>query len=150
MGKTLFETLTGAVVLAVAVVFIVFAYTRSNVATVAGYEVTARFSSVDGLSVGDDVRISGIKVGSIVSQELDPVMYRAVVRMSIDPAVSLPEDTTAAVVTEGLLGGKYMALDPGGAEEFIAPGGEITFTQSSINLEGLLGKFIFGAGKEEQ
>ena len=150
MGKTLFETLMGAVVLAVAVLFFVFAYTRSDVATVEGYEVVAKFTSVAGLHVGDDMRISGIKIGSVIGQELDPVMYRAIVRMSIDPAIELPEDTIAAVYSESLLGGKYMALDPGGAEELIGPGGEIKMTQSAINLEGLPGKFIYGSTDDGQ
>ena len=149
MGKTLFETLMGAVVLGVAVLFLVFAYTRSDVATVSGYEVMAKFTSIDGLHIGDDVRISGIKIGSIVAQELDPVMFRAIVRMSIDPAIELPEDTIAAVLSEGLLGGKYLSLDPGGAEDLIEPGGEIKMTQSSINIEGLIGKFIYGSDDDQ-
>ncbi len=146
MGRNLVETLIGAAVLVVAVVFIADASNRSNVATVEGYEGFARFSSVEGLKVGDDVRISGIKVGSIIDQSLDPAFFQAVVRLSIEPSVELPEDTTAAVTSEGLLGGKFLALDPGGADELIPPGGEIKITQSTINIEGLIGKFIYGAG----
>ncbi len=151
MGKTLLETLMGAVVLAVAIIFVAFAYSRAGVSTVSGYEVIAKFSAVDGLNVGDDVRISGIKVGSVTGEELDPTFFRAVVRMTIDPDVKLPEDTTAAIISAGLLGGKYVSLDPGGADEIIPPGGEIKMTQSSVNLEGLLGKVIYsissGGGK---
>ncbi len=143
MGKTLLETLMGAVVLGVAIVFVAFAYSRAGVSSVSGYQVFAKFSSVDGLNVGDDVRISGIKVGTVTDQTLDPDFFRAVVDMTIDPEVKLPEDTTAAVVSAGLLGGKYVSLDPGGADETIPPGGEIKFTQSSVNLEGLLGKVIY-------
>ena len=143
MGKTLLETLIGAVVLVVAIAFITMAYTRSDVKTVKGYTVLAQFTSIDGLNVGDDVRISGIKVGSVTDQTLVYDYYRAIVHMSIDPAVELPEDTTAAVVSEGLLGGKYVALEPGGGDELITDGGEITLTQSSVNLESLLGKFIY-------
>ena len=149
MGRSVVETVIGAGVLAVAAVFLGYAYNTSDVATVEGYEVFARFSAVDGLNAGDDVRISGIKVGSIIELSLDPAYYRAVVRMSVDPAVELPEDTVAAVSSEGLLGGKYLSLDPGGAEELIADGGEIKITQSSMNLESLLGKMIysFSAGE---
>ena len=136
----------GAVVLVVVVVFVTVAYTRSDVATVQGYEVFTRFSAVDGLNIGDDVRISGMKIGSVIGGRLDSECFQAEIRMSIDPAIKLPEDTTAAVVTEGLLGGKYVSLDPGGAEELIAAGGEIKITQASVNLEGLLGKVIYGAG----
>ncbi len=143
MGKTLLETLIGALVLVVAIAFITMAYTRSDVKTVKGYTVLAQFTAIDGLNVGDDVRISGIKVGSVTDQTLDYDYYRAIVHMSIDPAVELPDDTTAAVVSEGLLGGEYVALEPGGDDELIADGGEITLTQSSVNLESLLGKFIY-------
>ncbi len=143
MGKTLLETLIGAVVLVVAIAFITMAYTRSDVKTVKGYTVLAQFTAIDGLDVGDDVSISGIKVGSVTDQTLDFDYYRAIVHMSIDPSIELPEDTTAAVVSEGLLGGKYVALEPGGGDELITDGGEITLTQSSVNLESLLGKFIY-------
>ncbi len=142
MGKTLLETLIGALVLVVAIAFITMAYTRSDVKTVKGYTVLAQFTAIDGLNVGDDVRISGIKVGSVTDQTLDYDYFRAIVHMSIDPAVELPEDTTAAVVSEGLLGGKYVALEPGD-DELITDSGEITLAQSSVNLESLLGKFIY-------
>lgn len=142
MGKTLLETLIGALVLVVAIAFITMAYTRSDVKTVKGYTALAQFTAIDGLDVGDDVSISGIKVGSVTDQTLDYDYFRAIVHMSIDPAVELPEDTTAAVVSEGLLGGKYVALEPGD-DELITDSGEITLTQSSVNLESLLGKFIY-------
>lgn len=149
MRRTVFETLVGAAVLAIAIAFAAFAYTRADTAPPDGYEVVARFSSVDGLDVGDDVRISGIKVGTVIDQSLDPTYFQAVVRMSLDRSVKLPTDTTAAVVSQGLLGGKYVALDPGGAEETIPPGGEIKHTQAAVNLEALLGKFIYGTGSKQ-
>ncbi|MBT3702365.1 MAG: outer membrane lipid asymmetry maintenance protein MlaD, partial [Alphaproteobacteria bacterium] len=110
-----------------------------------GYEVVARFERIDGLSAGSDVRMSGIKVGTITDQSLDTEDYLAVVRMSIDPAVLLPEDSSAEVVSDGLLGSKYMSLVPGGADDMIEPGGEIKFTQSSVSLEALIGKFMFSS-----
>ncbi len=143
MSKSLVETLLGAAVVAVAVVFIVFAYTRSNVETVRGYTVSAKFTRVDGLTEGSDVRIGGIKIGSVVGQDLDPASYQAVVRMSIDPKYVLPVDSTAAVVSDGLLGGKYLSVEPGGAEETIQPNGQFKYTQSSVNIEELLGRFMF-------
>lgn len=144
MRRSLVETLMGAVVIAVAVAFVVFAYTRSSVATVEGYHVTAKFTRIDGLLRGSDVRIGGIKVGSVISQDLDPKTYQAVVRLSVARDIELPTDSTAAVVSDGLLGGKYLNIEPGGAEDFIKPGGEIQYTQSSIMLEQLIGKFAFG------
>ena len=145
MSRSLVETLLGAVVLAVAIGFIVFAYTRSGVATVSGYEVSAAFSRVDGITNGSDVRIGGIKVGSVIGRELEPETYRAVLRMSIDETVALPTDSTAAVVSEGLIGGKFIDLQPGAEEELIADGGRIHYTQSSLLLEELIGKFAFGS-----
>ena len=145
MSRSLVETLLGAVVLAVAIGFVVFAYTRSGVATVSGYEVGAAFNRVDGIANGSDVRIGGIKVGSVIERTLEPETYRAVLRMSIDETVELPLDTTAAVVSDGLLGGKFIDLQPGAEETLIADGGRIAYTQSSLLLEELIGKFAFGA-----
>ena len=144
MSRSLVETLLGAVVLAVAIGFIVFAYTRSGVATVSGYEVNAAFNRVDGIAEGADVRIGGIKVGSVIERSLDPETYRAVLRMSIDETVALPTDSTAAVVSDGLLGGKFIDVQPGAEEALIADGGRIAYTQSSLLLEELIGKFAFG------
>lgn len=145
MSRSLVETLLGAVVLAVAIGFVVFAYTRSSVATVSGYEITARFDRVDGLADGADVRIGGIKIGSVIEQRLDPASYRAVLRMSIEETVLLPADSTAAVASEGLLGGKFIDVQPGGDDAMLADGGRIEFTQSSLLLEELIGRFAFGA-----
>ena len=150
MGGNVVETLIGAVVLVVAVAFLTFAYGRADVGAVAGYEVVARFERVDGLSAGSDVRMSGIKIGTIVNQTLDKNDYLAVVRMSIDPDVKLPEDSSAEVISDGLLGSKYMSLVPGGAEDMIEPGGEIQFTQSSVSLEQLIGKFMFSSDGEAE
>ena len=144
MSRSLVETLLGAVVLAVAIGFIVFAYTRSGVATVSGYEVSAAFNRVDGIANGSDVRIGGIKVGTVVDRELEPETFRAVLRMSIDESVQLPTDSTAAVVSDGLLGGKFIDLQPGAEEALIEDGGRISYTQSSLLLEKLIGKFAFG------
>ena len=144
MPRSLVETLLGAVVLAVAIGFVVFAYNKSGVATASGYEVSAAFNRVDGISNGSDVRIGGIKIGTVIERTLDPETYRAVLRMSIDEAVELPMDSTAAVVSDGLLGGKFIDLQPGAEETLIKDGGRISYTQSSLLLEELIGKFAFG------
>ena len=144
MSRSLAETLLGAAVLAVAIGFVVFAYTRSGVATVSGYEVSAAFNRVDGIANGSDVRIGGIKIGSVIERELDPVTFQAVLHMSIDESVELSVDSTAAVVSDGLLGGKFIDIQPGAEEALIAGGGRIGYTQSSLLLEELIGKFAFG------
>ncbi len=143
MSRNIIETVMGAVVLAVAAVFFAFAYGTANLRPVEGYEVLARFQRIDGLAIGADVRISGVRVGTITAQTLDPATFQAVVHLSIDRRYRLPEDTSAEIVSESLLGGKYVSLSPGGAEEMLPEGGTITLTQSSINVEQLIGRYIF-------
>ncbi len=146
MGRHVLETLIGAVVLLVAIVFIVFAYTSSGVATQKeGYRLKAKFDQVSGLAAGSDVRIGGIKVGSVTAQELDPETYQAALTFTIRNDVKIPEDTSAEIVSESLLGGKYVSLSPGGADEMLKEGGEIRYTQSAVNFEALLGKFLFSS-----
>jgi phospholipid/cholesterol/gamma-HCH transport system substrate-binding protein len=147
MARNLLETLLGAIVLIVAIGFLVFAYNSSQLRQSDGYELLARFDRIDGLKLGSDVRISGIKIGSVVNQELDPQSYRATVRFTVRDDVELPADSSAAIVSDGLLGGKYLALVPGGDDEMLGAGDEVTLTQSAINLEDLVGQFIFSQGK---
>ncbi|ASG22096.1 outer membrane lipid asymmetry maintenance protein MlaD [Nitrospirillum viridazoti] len=146
MRSNVIETVLGAVVLVVAAFFLYFAYTTANVRAVSGYALQARFASTGGLTAGSDVRISGVKVGSVTKAYLDPKTYQAVIEMQIDSQVKLPEDTSAGIASESLLGGKFLNLQPGGEEEMLKPGGRIQYTQSAVNLEDLLGRFIFSAG----
>ncbi|MBT5859828.1 MAG: outer membrane lipid asymmetry maintenance protein MlaD [Alphaproteobacteria bacterium] len=146
MGGTLLETLLGAGVVIVAAAFLVFAFGVSDVGAVKGYELIAKFDRVDGLAVGSDVKVGGIKVGTVMTQELDPATYLAVVYMSIDDGIPVPVDSSAEIVSEGLLGGRYMAIVPGPSDEMLKAGGLIRFTQSSISIEQLLGQFAFGGG----
>jgi phospholipid/cholesterol/gamma-HCH transport system substrate-binding protein len=146
------ETVMGAVVLVVAALFLFFAYSTSQVRAVQGYEVSAQFDSVSGIHDGSDVRIAGVKVGTIVSETLDPNSFLANVRISIDPSYKLPDDTVAKIVSSGLLGDKFMALLPGGSEQTIPPGGRIKFTQSPISIEDLIGQIMFsppGGGQKK-
>ena len=149
MKGNLFEALIGAVVLAVAAFFLVFAFSTTDVGAVDGYEVKATFDRVDGVNAGADVRMSGIKIGTVTKLELDRQTFLAKATLNISSSGELPSDSSAEITTEGLLGGKYMAIVPGGAEEVIAPGGRIQFTQSSLSLEGLIGRFGFGLGDSE-
>ena len=143
MKRNVIETVLGGVVLLVAGLFLVFAYFGSDVKPVKGYEIIARFDAIDGLSIGSDVRIGGVKIGSVVDQSIDTEDFRAVVTLAILPEVKLPEDTKASITSAGLLGAKYVKLEPGGAGTRIAGGGEIEQTKSVISLEEMLGKVIF-------
>jgi len=153
MTGNVIETVMGGVVLVVAALFLFFAYSTSQVRAVQGYEVTAQFERVGALRDGGDVRIAGVKIGSIVSETLDPKTFLADVRMSIDPAYKLPDDTVAEIVSNGLLGDQYMSLVPGGSDQTIPPGGRIKFTQAPVSLENLIGQMIFsqpGAQKKPE
>jgi phospholipid/cholesterol/gamma-HCH transport system substrate-binding protein len=137
------ETLTGACVLAVAVGFLAYAVAHSGRTSGSGYSLKAQFDNVSGLAEGADVRIAGVKVGSVTSETLDPKTFQAVVTLTVANDVQLPTDSAASIVSESLLGGKYISLSPGGNDANLKPGQTITITQSSVNLEELLGKFIF-------
>jgi phospholipid/cholesterol/gamma-HCH transport system substrate-binding protein len=150
MRQNLVETLIGAVVLLVAAVFLVFAYGKSGVGHIAGYALTAKFSRVDGIAVGSQVRLAGIKVGTVTDQRLDPKDYRAVVIMSLDPSVQLPEDSAVKIASDGLLGGKYLSLEPGGAEQMLKAGQEIKFSQGSVDLIDLVGQYMFSNAGSSQ
>jgi len=143
MKRNVIESVLGAVVLIVAGLFLVFAYIGSDVKPVQGYKLQAKFNAIDGLTVGSDVRIGGVKVGSVVNQKIDTTDFQAVVTLSILPAVRLPTDTVARITSAGLLGSKYVKLEPGGAEDIIASGTEIKRTKDVISMEELLGKVIF-------
>lgn len=144
MNRNIIETVMGAVVLAVAAFFLFFAYGSSDLSSVDGYEVVARFDRIDGLEPGANVAISGVRVGRVISTRLDPTTYLAEVRMSIASGVELPADTIATVASQSLLGGRFMSLDPGGDPTLIEPGGTIAYTQSTPGLEQLIGQFIYG------
>jgi phospholipid/cholesterol/gamma-HCH transport system substrate-binding protein len=137
------EIVAGALVLAVAAVFLFYAITHSGRSLTQGYTLTAKFDRIDGLPQGADVRLSGVKIGSVVDQRIDRETYLAVVTMQIDPSIQLPVDTSAEITSEGLLGGRYIALVPGGSDQMLPAGGVIEATQSAISLEALLGRFIF-------
>ena len=154
MGKNLIETLMGTVVIAVAAIFMLFAYSKADIGAISGYTVKAKFDRIDGIDVGGDVRLSGIKVGTVIEEILDPDTYFAVVTLSIDNSIKLPTDTSSACTSSGLLGNKYLNLSPGADDTMIPEGGEIESTQGCIDLFALLGQMIFsqtgkGGGKKD-
>lgn len=150
MKRNVIETVLGAVVLTVALVFLVFSYSTANVGSVSGYQVTANFSNTGGLNIGDPVQISGVKVGTVSRLDLNPETYLARVTLSVAPNVKLPDDTAALISSTSLLGGRYLELQPGASEDLLGPGGHIQFTQAPQNLEQLLGQFIFSMNDEKK
>jgi len=147
MSSNLVETLIGAVVLVVAGVFLAFAYSTAGVGSgrVSGYELHARFSRADGLVTGGDVRLSGIKIGTITGQRLDPKTYDAVITFTVDSRYQLPDDSAIKIASEGLLGGNYLSVEPGGSDTMLKPGASLEHTQGSVNLMDLIGQAIFSA-----
>ena len=148
MKKNLFETIIGFVVLICASMFLYFSLKISNTQIIHGYKVIAKFKNIEGITAGSDVKIGGIIVGSVVKQELDPETYEATITIEINKDVKLPSDTSIKISTSGLVGTKFVNLEPGADEEYLEEGDEVSFTQSTIDLEELLGKFVFN-GKEK-
>ena len=151
MTNSLVETLIGAVVIAVAAVFLVYAYSTAGMTREAGYELSAVFSRVDGITTGTDVRIAGIKVGTVTGLTLDQKLYQAKVNFDVASDVKVPDDSQIKVASEGLLGGNYLAIEPGGSETYLKAGDEIEYTQGTIDLMSIIQKAMFstasGGGK---
>ena len=147
MGRNIVETIVGALVLVVAGLFVFYAFAKSDRTGPDGYEVLARFGRIDGLKRGSDVTLSGVKVGTVTGFDLDKKSYQAVVHLSLSSSVQLPTDTNAKIVSESLLGGMVVVLEPGADKKMIAAGGEIEHTQDSIPLTELIAKFVFGGTK---
>ncbi len=145
MSRNMLETLTGAFVLLVATWFLLFFMRHNTGLNIENdqYSLFAKFDQADGISVGTPVRISGVKVGVITSEHIDPKSYFAVINFSVSKDIKIPTDSTAKISSEGLIGGKYLSIIPGGDDNILKSGEEVRFTQSSINLETLIGKMIF-------
>ncbi|MFP6773148.1 MAG: outer membrane lipid asymmetry maintenance protein MlaD [Alphaproteobacteria bacterium] len=146
MGGNLVETLIGAVVLVVAGFFLYFSYEKADAGVVSGYPLMAKFDKVDGVKVGSDVMLAGIKVGTVMEQTLDAEEYLAVLKISMSMDVKLPDDSAIKIASDGLLGGKYLSIDPGGSEDYLEVGDEFRFTQGAIDLTDLIGKAIYSTG----
>ena len=146
MQNNTVETLIGAIVVVVAVGFLYFAYASTSTASLSGYDVDAKFQRVDGLNVGTDVRLSGIKIGNVSALTLDPKTYQATVHLNIRNDVRLPDDSSIMVTSTGLLGNSYLSISPGGSDQMIAAGGAIHNTQGSVDLMSLIGRFAGGGG----
>jgi phospholipid/cholesterol/gamma-HCH transport system substrate-binding protein len=146
MANNAIETVMGAVVLVVAGGFLYFAYDKSNVKPIDGYTLTASFSNISGIAPGSAVRVGGIKIGVIEDLTLDTKSYQAVAKLRIEDNVTLPRDSSAAIQSTGLIGEKFLAVEPGGEEDALKDGDKIAFTQPSVSLEEMIGKFMFSGG----
>jgi phospholipid/cholesterol/gamma-HCH transport system substrate-binding protein len=145
MQRNAIEPILGALVLVAAVAFLVFAYNKAGQRDVNGYPLKANFSAVDGLQLGSDVRIGGVKVGEVTHIGIDPETYLAQVQLTVEHELKIPVDSVASVSTDGLLGGKFLGLLPGSSDTMLKPGGRIAQTQASVSLESMLGQFIYSS-----
>ena len=142
-GRNLSELIAGAAVLAVAAGFLGYAVANTGRTAMGGITLYAKFERADGLASGSDIRMAGVKVGSVSRTRVDPETFQAVVSFTVQSNLKLPKDTSAEITSDGLLGSKFITLVPGGDTKTLAEGGEVTITQSAVSLEQLLGKFIF-------
>ncbi|MBK0397988.1 outer membrane lipid asymmetry maintenance protein MlaD [Limibaculum sp. M0105] len=150
MASNTAETLIGAIVLAVAGGFLVYAANTADLGLNKGdgYRVVANFRKAEGIAVGGDVRIAGVKVGSITNMELNTKTYFAKLTLNLREGIEVPEDSVAKITSASLLGDSYIAIDPGGAEFMLADGDELVNTQSSVSVGDLIGRFIHGQSSE--
>jgi phospholipid/cholesterol/gamma-HCH transport system substrate-binding protein len=144
------ESLIGAGVVAVAIIIAVLAYYRTGSGSLSGYEINARLSKADGLAVGTDVRLAGIKVGTVSDMTLDPRTYLVTVHMNIHNDVKLPVDSSILVTQSGFLGGQYLSITPGGDDKMMTAGTYFENAQGSIDVMGLVGRFATGGSTSNQ
>ncbi len=150
MAGSAAETLIGAAVLAAAGGFLVYAANTADVSVGGngGYELVAKFRKAEGVQAGGDIRIAGVKVGTVRSLTLDPKSYEAVVTMTFREGIEIPEDSSAKITSASLLGDNFIAIEPGASDYMLKAGDMFEFTQSSINLLDMAGKLIHGSGEE--
>lgn len=154
MRESIFETLLGVAVVGAAGVFMFYALANGTDKATSDerYEVTARFNNVAGINRGSDVRLAGVKIGVVQSIQADFTRAEAVLRLAVDSQLELPDDTDARISTDGLLGGSYIALEPGGGFDVIAKDGtgEILYTRGSVDLLTLVGSFASSLGGDDK
>ena len=144
--RSVAELAAGAAVLLVTAGFVAYAASNTGKGIGSGTQLSAQFDNVGSIAPGADVRMSGVKVGSVTGTTIDPKSFQAIVRFTVQSNIKLPSDTSATVSTGGLLGGTFLSLSPGGDDKTLGDGGVVAITQSASNLEDLLGKFIFNVG----
>ncbi|WP_298936952.1 outer membrane lipid asymmetry maintenance protein MlaD [uncultured Ruegeria sp.] len=143
------EVIVGGAVLACAVAFGVYASQSTGLSqNSAGYELGASFRSLEGVGVGTDVRLAGVKIGTVTDVALNPDTYRADTTFSVADGILVPDDSAIVISSEGLLGGNFVEVMPGGSPFFFEPGDEIEDTQGAVSLISLLVKFVAGDGSE--
>jgi phospholipid/cholesterol/gamma-HCH transport system substrate-binding protein len=151
MGRKGIETLVGVFVLLGLIAVVFLALKAANLAsfnTGPTYAITARFDNIGGLKVRAPVKSAGVTVGRVTAIALDPQSYQGRVTMELDASVKFPADTSAKILTSGLLGDQYIGLEPGGSDKNLGAGDQIRMTQSAVVLENLIGQFLYNRAAE--
>lgn len=151
MKESAIEIAAGAAVLAVGAGFLVFMLQSAGVSASSdgSYELSASFRSAEGVLAGTDIRLAGVKIGSVTDMSLNTQTYRADVTLSIEEGIGIPDDSVVVIATEGLLGGTYVDIVPGGSFDNVPEGGDIVNTQGAISVIGLLSQFVAGGDGPE-
>jgi phospholipid/cholesterol/gamma-HCH transport system substrate-binding protein len=144
MKQARLETIVGFIVIIIAIGFFVFAYNESSGSkSSGGYKLIANFQNIDGITAGSDVKLAGINIGRVDSVTLNDDTYYASIQLLIDDSIKIPADSSAIVSSSGLLGGKYIRINPGASDDNLVNGDKIRFTQSALNIEDLIGKLMY-------
>ena len=148
MNHSMTEVLVGGGVLAAALAFGLYAVQSTGLSlSDDGYELHASFRSAEGVGVGSDVRLAGVKVGTVTALDLNPQTFRADTVVTIRDGIAIPDDSAIVIASEGLLGGNFVEISPGGSPFNFEEGQEILDTQGSVSLISLLMKFVSGDGE---
>lgn len=149
MKSNTFEAIVGAFVIILSLVFLFYGFSTMKLQNSDNYNISALFNRIDGIKIGSDIRMSGIKIGTVANQELDNSSFEAKVLMSIDSKILIPDDSSAKITSDGLLGGNYISIEPGGSDIYLLNNEEIFFTQGSVDLIGLVGEALFSVEGEK-
>ena len=143
MRSNTFETFIGAIVIILAVSFLFYSFSITDNNSEGTYQIKATFNRIDGIQIGSDVRLSGIKIGSVAKSSLNQTTYEADLVLVIDDSIYIPDDSSAKITMDGLLGSNYISIEPGGSDIYLSENDYLIYTQGSIDLIGLVGEALF-------
>ena len=143
MRSNIFETFIGAIVIILAVSFLFYSFSITDNNAEGTYNINATFNRIDGIQIGSDVRLSGIKIGSVSKSYLNQTTYEAQLVLIIDNLIKIPDDSSAKITMDGLLGSNYISIEPGGSEIYLSENDYLLYTQGSVDLIGLVGEALF-------
>ncbi|MED5254447.1 MAG: outer membrane lipid asymmetry maintenance protein MlaD [Pseudomonadota bacterium] len=143
MRSNTFETFIGAIVIILAVSFLFYSFSITDNNSEGTYQIKATFNRIDGIQIGSDVRLSGIKIGSVAKSSLNQTTYEAELVLVIDDSIYIPDDSSAKITMDGLLGSNYISIEPGGSDIYLTENDYLLYTQGSIDLIGLVGEALF-------